>query len=303
MSDASLPPSSGKLRTFGARLFSTVILLGILVAVVCWGNVWGYRGVVCILCMLTAWEWGDMLRKSGKPSQPWLATVFGMAYPLAMVGLLGYWELKAPGSLRNLPSVQDKLLPLMVGAPVLLIVMSFIWEMRRVIIGSRPLRSVAVTVLSFIYPVWMFSFAFLLTGSERLCIVLLLLILLTKASDIFAYVSGLLLGGRFVKRKLIPHISPKKTWEGLIGSYLLTMGAGVAVAIYFGGFTWQVLPGMTLLFLLAVTGDLAGSLIKRSLALKDSSAMLPGIGGFFDLIDSMAFTLSCVCVWLMMSGI
>ncbi len=300
MSEASQPPSPSKMRTLGDRLFSTVILLGILAGVVSWGNVWGYRGVVCVLCLLTSWEWGDMLRRSGKPAQPWLATVFGMVYPVVLLGYMAYWSMRTPGLMDSLPDMQYKLLPIMVGAPILLIVMSFIWEMRRPIVGSRPLRSVAVTVLSFMYPVWMFSFAFLLTGTERHCWFLLGLILLTKASDIFAYISGFMLGGRFVDKKLIPHISPKKTWEGLIGSYILTMSAGVGALVYLDIFTWLMLPLLTLFFLLAVTGDLAGSLIKRSLALKDSSRMLPGIGGFFDLIDSLAFTLSCACVWLML---
>ena len=53
----------------------------------------------------------------------------------------------------------------------------------------------------------------------------------------------------------------------------------------------------SILFVLAVTGDLAGSLIKRGLAVKDSGSLLPGIGGIFDLIDSPAFTVS-VCFGL-----
>lgn len=299
MNDASTSPSSGKLRTLGERLFSTVILLVVLGGVVWWNHPWGYRIVVCLLCMLTSWEWGSMLRRSGKPAQPWLSTVFGMAYPLVLLGFLSYSENRVPGSTKTLTGMMDILLPLVVGSPVVLTVLSFIWEMRRPIVGSRPLRSVAVTVLSFIYPVWMFSFAFLWTGTSRACLVLLFLIVLTKLSDIFAYVSGFLLGGRFVEKKLIPHISPKKTWEGLIGSFILTVGFGmVALKMIFPeGSLLIMFLILAPFFLLAVTGDLAGSLIKRSLAVKDSGAMLPGIGGFFDLIDSLAFTIACATVW------
>ena len=302
MNEASQHSGSGKLRTFGARFLSTVILLSILAGVCFWGNVWGYRLMLSAMCMLTSWEWGSMLRSSGRASQPWLSTVYGIVYPLVIVGSFAWMEWGS-AELVTTADMLKEIQSLIIGAPVLLLIMSFIWEMRRPVVGNRPLHTVACTVLSFLYPVWMFSFAFLFTGTEPSCVLLLGLILLTKLSDIFAYVSGLLLGGRFVEKKLIPHISPKKTWEGLTGSYILTMAAIIWWGIMqWGEFSWLMLPYGTLFFLLAVTGDLSGSLVKRSLSIKDSGALLPGIGGFFDLIDSLAFTMSVVSVALIIIG-
>ena len=131
-------------------------------------------------------------------------------------------------------------------------------------------------------------------------------ILVTKMTDIFAYVSGLLLGGKFFTKKLIPHISPKKTWEGIIGSWLLTNAAGIGLVFPMFG-TASLSPasvlmlvlGITLIFILAVYGDLAGSLVKRSLSVKDSGSLLPGIGGLFDLIDSPSFTVPFLCLLMM----
>ena len=143
---------------------------------------------------------------------------------------------------------------LVVAAPVILVVVAFIREMNRPVVGSRALRSVATTLLSFIYPGWLFAFAipaihlgYLEAGAEspRIVMMVLWVILVTKMTDIFAYVSGLLLGGKFFTKKLIPHISPKKTWEGIIGSWLLTNAAGIGHPHFYSGRLWGFggLPG------------------------------------------------------------
>ena len=128
-----------------------------------------------------------------------------------------------------------------------------------------------------------------------------------QSTYIWAYVSGVLLGGRFFTRKFSPCVSPKKTWEGIIGSIIITLTVGAILMPVMGICTWETLsapsfylcyiPLGILLFFISVWGDLAGSLIKRGLAVKDSGSLLPGIGGIFDLIDSPAFTVSAaMCV-------
>ena len=187
--------------------------------------------------------------------------------------------------------------------------------MNRPVDETHALHSVASSLLSFSYPGWLFAFAipaihlgYLEAGAEspRIVMMVLWVILVTKMTDIFAYVSGLLLGGKFFTKKLIPHISPKKTWEGIIGSWLLTNAAGIGLVFPMFG-TASLSPasvlmlvlGITLIFILAVYGDLAGSLVKRSLSVKDSGSLLPGIGGLFDLIDSPSFTVPFLCLLMM----
>jgi len=119
----------------------------------------------------------------------------------------------------------------------------------------------------------------------------LYLVVITKFSDMGAYLTGSVLG----KHLLVPHISPKKTWEGffgalgfsLLGSYamLALMPHKLSLIDYGHGTVLGLLLGFA-----AIIGDLAESIIKRSCDVKDSGRLLPGIGGALDLIDSLLFT-------------
>ena len=100
--------------------------------------------------------------------------------------------------------------------------------------------------------------------------------------------AGYLLGRIFGKNKLAPGVSPKKTWEGLAASIVFGTVSAVSFTVFVLGGAWSV--GIILaaaLILAAVFGDLAESLIKRDLGIKDMSTWLPGHGGMMDRLDSM----------------
>jgi len=124
-------------------------------------------------------------------------------------------------------------------------------------------------------------------------------ILVTKFSDTGAYCVGSLIG----KHKMIPRISPGKTWEGFGGAIL----GSVAVSVVFAHFAGAHLKGMTLthaivlgviLSIGAVVGDLIESLFKREAGLKDSGKLFPGIGGILDLLDSLLFNAPLMYLYL-----
>ena len=128
---------------------------------------------------------------------------------------------------------------------------------------------------------------------------ILYFILVTKFSDLGAYVTGSLIG----KHKMIPRISPGKTWEGFGGAIVISTGASLAFAHFAG----DRLMGMTpmhaiilgvVLSLSAVVGDLIESLFKREAGVKDSGRFFPGIGGILDLIDSILFNAPIMYVYL-----
>ena len=115
-------------------------------------------------------------------------------------------------------------------------------------------------------------------------------ILTTKACDIGAYFTGMSIG----RHKMIPWLSPKKTWEGLAGGIVFASAVGAALAHFSVNlaseadrYPWWV--GAVLGALVAVigqAGDLAESAFKRDAGVKDSGSILPGMGGVLDVLDS-----------------
>jgi len=128
----------------------------------------------------------------------------------------------------------------------------------------------------------------------------LIFIVLAICSDIGGYFAGITLTPFTGGHKMAPVISPKKTWEGLAGSAVLCVVAGaVMLPALLHGHWWQgVITGIAALAA-AVFGDLAESMIKRDLAIKDMGTLLPGHGGILDRIDSL---LACApVVWLLLA--
>jgi phosphatidate cytidylyltransferase len=119
---------------------------------------------------------------------------------------------------------------------------------------------------------------------------MLLVLLGTAACDTGAY----LVGSRLGRHKMIPHISPGKTWEGLAGGILGAIVAAVALSgILKIGWLPAILLGLVICAA-AVTGDLCESLLKRAAGVKDSGNVIPGHGGILDRVDSILFVLPAV---------
>jgi len=118
--------------------------------------------------------------------------------------------------------------------------------------------------------------------------------ILVKMNDVGAFFTGLMFG----RTKLIPWLSPKKTWEGLFGGVAVTVGLSIGLGhlIHESGIAPQhahvlsssgylVALGLVLAFF-SIAGDLCESLIKRDIDVKDSSHLIPGLGGVLDVLDS-----------------
>ena len=127
-------------------------------------------------------------------------------------------------------------------------------------------------------------------------------ILTTKACDTGAYFTGMAIG----KHKMIPWLSPKKSWEGLAGGILIATLVGAGLAHLSASLpeaddhipVWLGALGGALMAVIGHAGDLAESAFKRDAGLKDSGRTIPGMGGVLDVLDSPLFT-GPVVYWLL----
>ena len=137
-----------------------------------------------------------------------------------------------------------------------------------------------------LYPFWVGLLTIYNTDKK----LLILLLLIIAVEDTGAYFAG----KRWGQRKLLPQVSPGKTWEGLMGGMIL------ALTVIFLVLPYPLMGVSLLVIVFAVLGDLFESLIKRIYQVKDSGTLLPGHGGLLDRIDSLTATVpffAIGCLW------
>ena len=222
------------------------------------------------------------------------------------------WELRQAFARRD---IRIPLLPLLVGGAGMLVsayaagpealLVAFVLTVGAVVVwrvldgtGPQALRDASAGLFAATYLPFLAGFVLLILAGPQGELRVALFILLAVANDTGGYIAGVTFG----RHPLAPTVSPKKTWEGLGGSLALTTAVGVAGAVLV--LDASPLLGVVLGLLTAVTatvGDLAESLIKRDLELKDMGSLLPGHGGVLDRLDSLVVTAPFVYLVLTMA--
>ncbi|HOK60709.1 MAG: CDP-archaeol synthase [Tenuifilum sp.] len=166
---------------------------------------------------------------------------------------------------------------------------------------QKPMQNIALTLLGIFYIALPFSLMNFITinGSSYSMDynpnILLGILFLVWANDTGAYIVGVSMG----KHKMIPRISPKKSWEGFVGGIATTLLVAWVIAMFFDEVSlkhWLAI-GLITTFM-AVLGDLVESMFKRSIGVKDSGKFLPGHGGLLDRFDALLMVLPMVYVYL-----
>jgi phosphatidate cytidylyltransferase len=148
-------------------------------------------------------------------------------------------------------------------------------------------RKSTAAAFAIFYLAFLGGFILLLAHDKDGLVRIFTLVVLVSCNDTFAYLFGVLIG----KHPLAPHISPKKTWEGLIGSVIATTIGAALVFEFALDHNWWIGAAIGLGAVVTATcGDLIESAVKRDLSIKDMGTILPGHGGILDRIDSVLFT-------------
>ena len=153
--------------------------------------------------------------------------------------------------------------------------------------SSSALMSIACSLLGLLYIPWLLSFFVRLKYLPGGSLWIVFLILVAKLGDAGAYFSGMWLG----RHSLIQRISPNKSIEGAVGGFLVSLVAALGCRLFLPEIPYHhlLILGVSI-GILAQLGDLAESLIKRDVGVKDSGWIVPGLGGVLDIIDSLLFS-------------
>lgn len=266
-----------------SRILSTLTLWTVIL-----GSLWlfgahGAVALVVVLSGLTLHEfYGIASKLGGRPFRR-----MGQLFSLLITGvpyLLAYYY-DEPSIIASLP----------VGFLVLALVVCCVR-----VLGERDLTSrveaIAATMMGLLFVPFMLHFLVAILMREGYEGDNLILCLWTVAVSKFCDVGALLTGLAIGKHKMAPSISPKKTWEGAVGGVLISAGIGAAIAWFASEHLSPTLTPLVAalialpLALLTIVSDLIESALKRRADTKDTGALIPGIGGAFDLTDSLILT-------------
>ena len=262
------------------RLISGTLLGTSLIAAVIFAQPWVALVVIGLLGVLGLIEFYGMLDAAGIPNFRHVCIGAG-----SLILLVEWMALRQPEASGLRTDADAVVMAIAFGS--LFIRQFFAKE------NDRPLHTLAGSLFGLVYicvPLLFFLKIAMLGGGVEGRWLLLYMIAVVKCTDVGAFFVGCAIG----RHKLIPRISPKKTWEGVAGGVTFALVASLGIWHATGGHLGPVVLTMThavalgvLLAITGILGDLAESLIKRSAGVKDSGRMIAGMGGLLDVIDSL----------------
>ncbi len=267
MTEGERPKSAAApMRDLGQRIASGVTLALVVLGAL-WAGVLPFAIVVGAVGVVVTWEWGRIVRSAGVD-----AILVIQAAAVAAAALLAAWGLAGLGFI------------LVIVAAIISALLAFGERGHMAAFGALYAGLPAVSL------VWLHH-----DGAAGFLAVLFLL-LTVWGTDTGAYFAGRLIGGP----KLIPLVSPNKTWSGLAGGIVAGSLIGLAFALVRSELSlgYMMFAG-ALLGAVSQVGDLLESALKREYGVKDASALIPGHGGFMDRIDGLSAAVVAAAIFAM----
>lgn len=280
------------MSNFWARTFTGLSLVFILLAAL-FLNGWVFASLFLLILVVGLNEFYGLIANETCQPQKYYGLFAGILIYVLNTLAFFVWN--------NLPDNGGSLLPFLI--PIPLFFFSFILEIYRK--KANPLLNIATTSMGYLYIALPFSLLNAFSGNDvthyhGLPALLTGYFALTWIYDTGAY----LFGKQFGKHKFFERISPKKTWEGTLSgaiiAYLATWGISFLVK-EIPAVDWFVMASLIILF--GTHGDLAESLIKRNLNIKDSGNILPGHGGILDRFDTILLSIPFVFLYFYIRNI
>ncbi len=299
MPDPTIPaPPPSKARVFFRRLISFVVLWTVILVALFSGNKWisdyVFLAIMVLLAGLGAAEFYGLVEKANLACFKCWGIFGGLLLIVAT-----FFNLSGAARTESGPAgANDFETSFLILFVLGLCVRQFVSRS-----SATGMLAISTTLFGLMYVPWLLNFIqkinFFPGLGDNGKFYVLYFILVTKLSDTGAYAVGSLIG----RHKMIPRISPGKTWEGFGGAIVVSTLAGIVFAHFFA----NQMPGMNLihsvvlgilLSVAAVVGDLIESLFKREAGVKDSGKLFPGIGGILDLLDSLLFNAPIMYLYL-----
>ncbi len=262
-----------------ARIGTALLLAAVVVVVLVWLPPAVATALIAVAIFAGGWEWAGFAKLESAAAR--------LAYAAAVALVHSFTEALAR---------DPRWLELMLRATALWWLVAFVWIATRAQAGHRVAAGVAGFLV--LVPAGL-GLEHIVEWRPHGQLLLLYLLVLIAAADVGAYFGGRSYG----RRKLAPHVSPGKTWEGFACGMLAAAAVGALGVLLFDVPFWPWLFLCVLVALVSVVGDLTESMFKRHVGLKDSGSLLPGHGGVLDRIDSLTAAAPTFLLGLMALGL
>ncbi len=265
------------MNNFAKRSLTAVVFVALLLGCTFWNQL-SFTLLFFVITVIGCWEFYSLAKTGGN-------------YPLKVIGTIAGAIIFGSAAMVTMNIMDVKYLLF----NILLLFVFFIIELFST--SENPFANIAFTILGLVYVALPFTLLNFITsfGGSYSYQLLFGFFFLLWSNDTGAYLVGSAIG----KHKLLPRVSPGKTWEGSIGGVILTYVVAFIISGWYtviNRFDWMVIA--TIMSVIGSLGDLVESRFKRSINVKDSGNILPGHGGILDRFDSLILATPFVFVYL-----